>query len=386
MTIKADAWVLHAGDGSNPPTRAELRREVFEFDDIRADEVLVEPLFGCWEGNMGHALDRLPVDICLQRKEPRIVFGNAGVVRVVSCGKDVKTVEPGQKAIVFCVGVEDEWGYPKKIYGYDAPNSIGILATKTKLRDRQLIPIPDDTKHSLEQWAAFSLRYITAWSNWELAYGTFRLLVPEWELPTPNVWGWGGGVTLGELDLARKRHGCNAIMLSANEIRLETIRKVGIQAIDRREFGKLSFDDKKFAQDPEYAAAYRQAEEKFLTRVREITKGRMVQIFIDYVGGPVYRPTLKALSREGVITTAGWKEGMKLSSIRAIECIDRHQHIHTHYARYQQGVSAVAYAEPNGWMPIVDERVYNFDEIPELVAAYDNDLVNCFPCYAVNPS
>ena len=110
----------------------------------------------------------------------------------------------------------------------------------------------------------------------------------------------------------------------------------------------------------------------------------MVQIFIDYVGGPVYRPTLKALGRNSVIATAGWKEGMVLTNIRAIECIQRHQHIHTHYARYQQGWKAVAYAEPNGWMPIIDERIYTFDEIPDLVDAYEHGRVNCFPCYSIN--
>ena len=40
---------------------------------------------------------------------------------------------------------------------------------------------------------------MTAWSNWELAYGTLRLLLNENDLPHPQVWGWGGGVTLGEL-------------------------------------------------------------------------------------------------------------------------------------------------------------------------------------------
>jgi NADPH:quinone reductase-like Zn-dependent oxidoreductase len=384
MTVKADAWVLYRGDGSKNPGPTSLKRESFEFEDIKANEVLCKPLYGCWEGNMSHALQRKPVDICAVRNEEKVVIGNAGVVRILACGKDVKAVEPGQNAIIFCNGVEDRWGYPEKIMGYDAPGTMGVLATKMKCTERQVIPIPDNTQHTLAQWAAFSLRYITAWSNWELAHGVFRLLVHWDELAAPHVWGWGGGVTLGELDLAR-RHGCQTVMLSGNEIRLETIRKSNITAIDRRQFGKLSYDGKRYKTDPDYKKAYKEAEGKFLAKVDEVTRGAGVQIFIDYVGGPVFRPTLKALSREGIITTAGWKEGMVLTNIRAIECIDRHQHIHTHYARYQQGWKAVAYAEPNGWMPIIDDRIYTFDEIPDLVHAYENGGVNCFPCYSINP-
>jgi NADPH:quinone reductase-like Zn-dependent oxidoreductase len=384
MTVKADAWVLYRGEDPKNPQPAELVRETFEFDDIRDNEVLAKPLYGCWEGNMGHALSRRPVDICHQRGEEKVVLGNAGVVQIVDVGKDVRAVHPGQKAVIFCNGEEDRWGYPKKILAFDAPNTMGCLATTMKLTERQVIPIPDDTQHSLAQWAAFSLRYITAWSNWELAHGTFRLLVHWDELAAPHVWGWGGGVTLAELDLAR-RHGCRTVMLSGNEIRLQTIIKTGVTPLDRRQFGNLSWDPKRYRSDPEYKQSYLAAEELFLAKVRDITNEKMVQIFIDYVGAPVHRPTLKALSREGILTTAGWKEGMTLTNIRAIECIARHQHINTHYARYAQGWKAVAYAEPNGWMPIIDERIYTFDEIPELVEAYQNGNVNCFPTFQINP-
>ncbi|MBI3071852.1 MAG: zinc-binding dehydrogenase [Deltaproteobacteria bacterium] len=383
--MKADAWVLHAGEDPRNPKRAALVRETIEIPALGDDDVLAEPLYGCFEGNMGHALERRPVDICRQRGEPKVVIGNAGVVRVLECGKGVTTVSPGQKAIIFCNGVWDEWGYPKKIFAFDAPGTMGCLATKMKLGQYNVIPLADDTRHALAAWAAFSLRYITAWSNWELAFGVFRLQVPWARMPQPNVWGWGGGVTLGTLDLAR-RHGCRTVMLSAKDRRLETIAKLGITPIDRRKFGTISYDEERFGADEAYREGYKRAEAAFLEEVKRVTKGQMVQIFVDYVGAPVYRATLKALAREGVITTAGWKEGMKLWNLRASECIERHQHIHTHYARYPQGLMAVAYAEANGWMPIPDERIFTFDEIPELAENYLSDRVDCFPCFSINPA
>ncbi|MFT6396910.1 MAG: NADPH:quinone reductase-like Zn-dependent oxidoreductase [Bradymonadia bacterium] len=382
MTHKTKAWVLHAGEKGNPqPT--ELSFEDFEFDDISSEEVLVKPLYGCWEGNMGHALHRTPVDICLQRREERVVFGNAGVVEILDVGSDVDTVRVGQKAILFCNGVWDKFGYPKKIFGYDAPGTIGMLALKTKVHQKQVIPIPEENTFDLVRWAAFSLRYVTAWSNFRLAYGTLRLQLTEHELPAPVVWGWGGGVSLGELHLARLQ-GCRAFQVSSRADRQEAARKLGITAIDRNEISDLMFDAKRYKTDPEYKARYKASEDRFLEIVEELTHGHGVNIFLDYVGSPVIRATLKAMARQGVLATAGWKEGMHLWFLRAVECIDRHQHIHTHYARYGEGVQAVQFAVANEWLPEVDPKIYDYDEIPALAEAYNRGEFTYFPCFRVN--
>ena len=384
MGYSAEAWFLYPHDGKRDTRRAVLQRETFELPSPEANEVIAKPLFGSWEGNMTHALERRPVDVCKQRREPRVVLGNSGVVRVVEVGSEVTTVKAGQIAILFIASVVDEFGYPELILGYDAPNTMGCLSTMIKCRGHELVPIPEGSGYPLPRWAALSLRSITAWSNWELAYGTFRLLVGEDEMPAPNVWAWGGGTALAAVDLAR-RAGCRTVMLSSSPQRLSLIESTGVAALDRRPFGDLNFDERKLASDPEYRQRYMQAEEKFLAEVARRTDGKGVQIFIDNIGTPVFRATLKALSREGVIATVGWKQGMVINYLRAAECIGRHQFVHTHYARYPQGEAAVAYAEENGWLPIVDERIFTFDEIPELVEAYYEGNVGMYPIYQVNP-
>ena len=384
MSRKVDAWVLYAGENEKP-VRAKLVRETIELPPLRDHDVRAQPLYGTWEGNMGHALNRRPIDICRQRGEAKVVIGNAGVLKILEVGPKVENVESGQYAIIFCAGVEDRWGYPVKIMAYDAPGTMGCLAHEMVLTDRQLIPLPDSSRHTLQQWSAFSLRYVTAWSNWELAYGAFRLLITEEEYASPNVWGWGGGVTYAELDLAR-RHGCRAVMFSGNPRHLEKIKRLGLTTVDRRTFGELNFDDTRYKNDPSYREEYKTREEAFLNEVRLRTHGEMVQIFLDYVGSPVYRATLRALSREGVIATAGWKQGMEIWHLRAKECIERHQHIYTHYARYLQGVRAVAYAETNDWMPEIDEKqIYTFDQIPQLAEDYEAGTTGIFPCFSINP-
>ena len=75
---------------------------------------------------------------------------------------------------------------------------------------------------------------------------------------------------------------------------------------------------------------------------------------------------------------------MNITYLRAVECIERHQLIHTHYARYSQAVAAVAYGEEHGWMPEVDERIHSFDEIPLLADSFRRGEGGYFPVFSVN--
>ncbi len=383
-----EAWVLHRGnDGVSDGESGELRLETYTFPDITPHEVLVEPLYGCWEGNMTHAVLRRPVDVCRQRGEDRIVLGNAGVVRILQIGDAVKSVRPGDVCMLYCAGETDEFGYMTKALAYDAPNTMGMLARRCKLHERNVLPIPLTTRYSYRQWAAFSARYVTAWANWRVAYGCWNVQMSDESMPAPFVWAWGGGTAFAEADLAR-RHGCRAAMLSSNPERLALIVKTGIDPIDRREFAGLSFDDKKYADDPKFRKAYQAAEAAFLDKVKEVTGGCGVSIFVDHIGKPVTRATLKALARQGVITTAGWKHGMVTTSLRAIECIERHVHVHTHYARRSEARAAMLAAESTGWMPPIGETeaVVEWDDIPKLAEAHATDRIESyFPVFRVNP-
>jgi len=384
---KTEAWVLYAGQNVvnvNKLEPAPLRNELFSFAELGEGEVLAEPIYGCWEANMSHALERRPIDICHYRGEEKTVLGNAGVVRVLKAEPTVRSVKEGDFCMVFCSGVVDRFGFPEKILAYDAPGSMGVLAKRMKLREKQLIAIPPNTRHSLRQWAAFSLRYVTAWANWKRAYGCWSLTACLEESVPPSVWAWGGGVSLAELMLA-KFFGCDLGMISSQEERLKTIESNGIKPIDRRQFPDLNFNGEKYACDREYRKSYQQSEDIFLEIVKESTLGQGVSIFIDYIGAPVLRATLKALARRGVITTAGWKQGMSISLNRALECINWHTHVHTHYARYPEGVEAVRFAEETGWAPVVDDHIYGWDEIPRLARDFMDGRVGAYyPIFQVN--
>lgn len=388
--MDTEAWVLYRGErphGQPGTDAAELVHETFPIPDLGEHDVLAEPIYGCWEGNMTHALRRDPVDVCRFRREKKIVLGNAGVVRVLQTGAAVDDLSEGQACIVFGNAEPDGAGYMVKALAFDARKTMGVLAKRTRLHRRNLIPVPDNSRHSLKRWAAFSLRYITAWSNWKLAYGSFRLQMNEVDCPAPYVAAWGGGVSLGQLALARL-HGCKTAMIASREERLALLRSLSITPIDRREFAELSYDPDRYRDDTEYRKRYNQAEKLFLQRVSEAGGGQPVAIFFDHIGAPVYRATLAALGRQGVIASAGWKHGGTLGELQRItECIRRHIHVNTHYARYSEGVAATAFAENTGWLPPVDDdRVYDWSEIPTLVQDYDEGrMITYFPLFQVNP-
>ena len=76
---------------------------------------------------------------------------------------------------------------------------------------------------------------------------------------------------------------------------------------------------------------------------------------------------------------------MRTHVARAIECLSRHIHVHTHFAKYQEGLDAVRYAEEHSWMPPHPERVWNWDEIPAMFRDYAaGNIATYFPVFAIN--
>jgi NADPH:quinone reductase-like Zn-dependent oxidoreductase len=383
--MDTEAWVLHEGpeqSGSALDT-GDFRLERFSFPDPTEDELLVEPLFGCWEGNMSHSVARQPIDICKQRGEKKVIIGSASVVRVLGAGRAATGIREGDIGLLYGGYVTDEFGYTMWAHGYDAVGSMGILAKRTKIPVKNFVPVPAGSPFALEQWAAFSVRYITAWSNWRVAHGAYRLQVSEADDPTPCVLGWGGGSTLAGIDLAR-RAGYRTAMITGNEARLAELSRMGIAGFDRRRFPDIEFDEKRYAADPTYKKAYQASERALLELVYDWSRGRGAAILLDYIGAPVFRASLKALGRQGVIATAGWLLGMQMPLNRARECIARHVHVFTHYSSRSECADAIAYAARTGWMPEVTE-VYDWEEIPKLArAAAEGTVKSYFPVFRVN--
>lgn len=337
---------------------------------------------------MTHALERTPVDVCRQRGEERIVIGNFGVVRVLRPGKAVTRVKEGDLCLMQAFARTDDHGYVKLVHAYDAPGTMGVLARQTKIGDHLLLPLPEDSRYSLPQWAASYGRYWTAWDNWKVAYGCWRsqLRVSPHEMdPAPLAFGWGGGVAVAELELAL-RDGFRVAMASGNPKRLAEIEAKGMIPIDRRLFPDLHHEEERLETDADYRRRYRQSERTFLRLINEHSGGHGAAVIIDNIGKPVHRATLRALGRQGVLTTVGWKHGMRIENMRANECIKRHIHVHTHACCFNDIEEILEFQEKTGWMlELGDQRVYGFEEIPELARDYaEGNLDSYFPLFQVN--
>lgn len=376
--MKVEAWILDKGptDKENP-VAGQLRLGEFELPPLEPEEILVEPIYGCWEGNMGHAIDRNPLDICRARGEESVVIGNAGVVRALSSFGHIKE---GDCYVLFS-GITKDLGpveYPIKAFAYDGRKTTGLLAKKTKVHYRQLLPIPQDNKKDLRFWAAFSLRYITAWGNWRIARDTFRSMSPQEDHPLPYVVAWGGGVSLAILQLA-KLQGFKTVMIASQKERLDLIESMGIGSIDRSKFPHLDSRHK--------GQLYAESEKLFLQEINQATQNEKASIFVDFIGEPVLKSTLKALAHPAVITTAGWKAGMNVNLNRAIECMHWHAHVHTHYSNLRGAYEAMNYATLYDWFAPAEtvKKVYSWDNIPQLVDDFRNGRTSYFPLYQINP-
>ncbi len=381
--MTSEAWILEKGDGTATP--GTLKLQTVQVESPGPEEIIVAPLYGCLEANLIHAIQRRPVDICELRGEPFIVPGNACVARVMQAGANVNTVKAGDICMGFGTSKGDAYGYPVTVVGYDAPRVSGSLAKRVLMQQHQMIPLPANTKFSLKQWAAFSARYVSAWSNWRVASRCWKSQMEQVDPAEHFVCGWGGGVSLAELQLA-KLEGFQTIMIASAQSRLDNIAKHGITPLNRAGFADLDYQPGKYHKDTAYKEAYKKSELIFLQQLHQLTGGKMIDIFIENIGQPVYLATLKALARQAVIATCGWKRGMEISYLRAVECISRHIHVHTHYAAYNEVVEAMAFAEKNGWIPDIEsEKIYLWEDIPWLCDEYINEKIDSyFPVFEIN--
>lgn len=376
--ITADAWVLHRqADPSFPLIRGKLQREELSFEAPGDDEALVEPLFVSWEANVDHAISRQPIDVCDQRGEDQVVLGNLGVARVLRQARARAWPPEGAVCMIMPFAKRDRYGYAELIYAYDAPHTVGLLARRTKVRADMLLPVPDGTRHSLPQWAAYA-RYFTAWDNWRVARGCWAIQMGEHPTTDSLVLGWGGDVTFAEMILARQE-GFRVAMTASTDERIAFLQDHGITAIDRRRFPCLAASAEN---DQAYRRDHRASEEAFLATIRELSDGLGAAIFIDNIGAPLYRTTLKALARQGVLATVGWKQGMQTSILRASECIKRHLPVHTHVWRYDDCPEIRDYMERTAWLPDPGSlAMYTFDQATQLAEEYySGNVSSYFPC------
>ncbi len=317
------------------------------------------------EHNIDHAVLADTVNIT-ELRGGKIYPGNSAVGEVVKVGDQVTRFKPGDVVITHCNGEPDIYGYPKRIWAYDKPESIGWYGQEAVVEDWQLIPAPLDCGLNLWEIAALPLRAPTAYHLWRRALGILRLKIDRENLARLNVLGFGGGVS--ELFLMLARHeGHRAFFCSGSAERREHLEEQGIEPIDQKKFNRFasSGDVKGFSKE-----------------VKKLTDGEGIHIVCDMLRGAVFPAGLAALSRQGVNVSAGWQLGQKISYDSALLSVKQVTLDHTHYDTV---VGCNACTELYGvvFKPTVHKEIYTFAELPRAVREMHHNTQTGIPIVQV---
>ena len=320
--------------------------DTLELNPVGPNDVRLKILAVSAEHNIQHATTADTINIADVRGG-RIYPGNSATGEVIEVGANVSKFEVGDIVITHCSGGVDAHGYPTRIYGYDAEDSIGWYAKEAVLGDWQLIKAPLDCGLNLWEIAALPLRAPTAYHLWRRGIGIYRVKVPYEQRALINVMGFGGGVS--ELFLMQaKAEGHNAFFCSGSPERRAALEEHGIVGIDQKAFNRFaSRDDVK----------------AFNKEVKKLTNGEGMHIVCDMLRGPCFEAGLAVQARLGVNVSAGWQLSQVVSYNSTVQSVKQVTIDHTHYETLI-GCDAATELYGKVYKPTIHKEVYGWNDLP----------------------
>src|SRR5437763_3297473 len=333
------------GDPESMDISKVIELDKLELPDLGPNDVHFRILAASAEHNIAHAATADTVNIAGSRGG-RIYPGNSAVGEVLEVGAEVDDFKAGDIVITHCSGEPDGFGFPKRSWAYDQPESVGWYAEESVVGDWQLIKAPLDCGLNLWEIAALPLRAPTAYHLWRRALGIYRLKVPVERQATLNVLGFGGGVSELFLQLATSE-GHNAYFCSGSPERRQALEKFGIVGIDQKKFNRFAGKDDVKA---------------FRKQVSQLTNGVDMHIVCDMLRGPVFPAGLAVASRQGVNTSAGWQLSQVVEYNSTLLSVKQVTLDHTHYETIQ-GCHAATELYGTVFKPTVHKEIYPFEDL-----------------------
>ena len=317
------------------------------------------------EHNVDHAA-MADTDSIAEVRGGKIYPGNSAVGEVLAVGGEVGRFKPGDVVLTHCNGEPDIYGYPLRIWAYDQPDSIGWYGEEAMVGDWQIVQAPLACGLNFWEIAALPLRAPTAYHLWRRAIGIFRVKVSRAQRARANVLGFGGGVS--ELFLMLAQHeGHRAIFCSGSAERRAHLEKLGIEAVDQKEFNR-------FADRGDVRA--------FNKHVKAMTGGEGVHIVCDMLRGAVYPAGLAIAARQGVNVSAGWQLGMSVKHNSANLSVRQITLDHIHYETIE-GVAAAAELYGRVFKPTVHREIYAFEDLPRAMEEMRQNVQTGIPIVRV---
>jgi crotonyl-CoA carboxylase/reductase len=364
-SIRADSIAAERSRVGGDLERFDVSR-VIQLDDLElremgAGDVHMRILAASAEHNVDHAALADTANIA-EARGGKIYPGNSAVGEVLEVGRDVTRFKPGDIVITHCNGGPDEYGFPTRIWAYDAEDSVGWYAEEAVVGAWQILPAPLGCGLNLWEIAALPLRAPTAYHLWRRGCGIYRLKVPYEKRARLNVLGFGGGVTELFLMLA-KHEGHRAIFCSGSPDRRKHLESLGIETIDQREFNR-------FASDDDVKAFYK--------RVRGMTDGEGANIVCDMLRGRVFDAGVRVMSRQGVNVSAGWQLDTKIKYNSALLSVRQITLDHSHYETID-GCNAATALYGSVFRPTVHREIYAFADLPRAIAEMHKNVQTGIP-------
>lgn len=334
------------GDVSKIDVSKVVQLDDLELRDVGPKDVRMKILAASAEHNIDHAATADTINIA-EARGGKIYPGNSALGEVVEVGRDVSRFTAGDIVVTHCNGEPDEHGFPKRIWAYDMPESIGWYSEEAVVEEWQIIKAPLDCGLSLWEMAALPLRAPTAYHLWRRALGIYRVKVPYERQAQLNVLSFGGGV--GELFLMlAKAEGHNAYFCAGSKERRDSLEKLGIVGIDQKAFNRFaSRDDVK----------------AFNAETKRLTDGENMHIVCDMLRGPVFDAGLAVAARCGVNVSAGWQLSQQVSYNSTVQSVKQVTIDHTHYET-PVGCEAATELYGSVFKPTIHGEIYAFEDVP----------------------
>ncbi len=348
--ITAEAVAAEAERAGGDYDKVDISKIVqlddLELRDLGPRDVGMRILAVSAEHNIEHAALADTVNIA-EGRGGKIFPGNSAVGEVTAVGDQVTKFKPGDVVITHCNGEPDDYGYPLRIWAYDAPDSIGWYGKDAVVEDWQLVKAPLDCGLSLWEIAALPLRAPTAYHMWRRALGMFRVKASTEHRSVLNVMSFGGGV--GELFLQlAAADGHNAFFCAGSAERREALEQFGIKGIDQKEFNRFKSRDDIRA---------------FNKRVKQLTDGEGFHIVCDMLRGPCFEAGLTVSARCGVNVSSGWQLSQEVSYNTTLMSVKQVTIDHTHYETVI-GCGATTELYGRVFKPTIHKEIYSFEDLP----------------------
>jgi len=364
-SISADSIAAERERVGGDLTRFEVSRVIkldqLELRKMGARDVHMRILAASAEHNVDHAALADTVNI-VEMRGGKTYPGNSALGEVLAVGRDVTRFKPGDIVITHCNADPDEYGYPTRIWAYDAEDSVGWYGEEAVVGDWQLIPAPLDCGLNLWEIAALPLRAPTAYHLWRRGLGIYRLKVPFEKRARLNVLGFGGGVSELFLMLA-KAEGHRAIFCSGSPDRRKHLESLGIATIDQKEFNRFATSDDI---------------KEFYKRVRGMTDGDGANIVCDMLRGRVFEAGLRVMSRQGVNVSAGWQLDTKNQYNSALMSVRQITLDHSHFETIE-GANAATKLYGSVFKPTVHREIYAFEDLPRAMEEMHENIQTGIP-------